>query len=74
MTVTGQCDHIVGLVLSSYPQDGGMDGLGLMSEGVKADEPFNYCPLCGKALNPDKSCDKIVQVIGSLNDLIRQAL
>ena len=46
-TVTGQCDHIVGLFLADYPQHGESDRLARQSEGLDVDEIFNYCPSCG---------------------------
>jgi hypothetical protein len=44
------CDHIVGVVLSSHPEYGGIDGLSRMSEQAVLDEAFRYCPSCGSAL------------------------
>jgi hypothetical protein len=44
------CDHIVGLVLSSHPEYGGMDGLSRKSEKAVLDEAFRYCPSCGSDL------------------------
>jgi hypothetical protein len=50
--VTGQCDHIVGFILSDFPQFGGTDGLVRKSEGALVSEAFNFCPLCGCELTP----------------------
>ena len=47
-TVTGQCDHIVGLFLNPYIQNGESDRLVRQSEGLDVDEPFSYCPCCGE--------------------------
>ena len=41
------CDHIVGFQLASFPQHGEVDRLIRVSDQVKPDEVFNYCPLCG---------------------------
>ena len=50
-TVTGQCDYIIRLFLTPFPQHGDMDRLARQSEGLdidaEIDEPFNYCPCCG---------------------------
>lgn len=55
VAVTGQiehkvCDHIVGVVLSSCPEYGGVDRLSRESERADLDESFGYCPCCGSAL------------------------
>ena len=50
MTGQRQCDHIVGMVLSSFPQEGEVDFLARISQRVEVDEPFRYCPLCGAEL------------------------
>jgi len=49
-TVTGQCDHIVGIFLSPDIQEGGMDRLVHASEHLSVDERFDYCPCCGSNL------------------------
>jgi len=48
IAVTGQCNHIVGLFLDPYIHEGGSDRLVRANEHVSVDEPFNYCPLCGR--------------------------
>jgi hypothetical protein len=49
--VTGQCDHIVGFLLGTFPQHGDVDRLTRESEDVRhLDLEFNYCPLCGGRL------------------------
>lgn len=54
--VTGQkCDHIVGFILSDYPQYGENDRLARESEGVSVSEMFSFCPLCGDDLLPPKT-------------------
>ena len=52
-TVTGQCDHIVGLFLDPYVQYGGYDRLVRQSEGLDIDELFKYCPCCGLSLQEE---------------------
>jgi hypothetical protein len=49
-TVTGQCDHIIGLFLNPFPQYGESDRLTCESEHLDIDEPFTYCPKCGAKL------------------------
>jgi len=48
--VTGQCDHIVGFLLSDFSQYGETDRLIRATEDSGATQPFNYCPLCGERL------------------------
>lgn len=43
----GDCDHIVGFRLASFPQHGEVDRLIRSSDKTPPDESFNYCPLCG---------------------------
>jgi hypothetical protein len=54
-TVTGQCDHIVGLKGSYDWGDGDRDSERLVTQSEQArstelDEEFNYCPCCGTSL------------------------
>ena len=48
--MTGQCDHLMGMVISPFPQFGEMDRLVKASEHISVDEPFTYCPMCGSVL------------------------
>lgn len=42
-----ECDHIIGLWLDPYDR---ADRLTSLSEGLDVDDPFSYCPSCGKPL------------------------
>ena len=61
MTVTGQqqCDHIIGFVLSNFPQYQERDRLARASDNEFFDnyeQVFKYCPLCGEALPHALAC------------------
>ena len=48
--VATKCDHIVGFVLSEFPQYGEQDGLIRMSDNnPNVSLRFNFCPVCGVA-------------------------
>ena len=45
------CDHIVGMALGAFPQQGDSDRLVHADEMVgELDEVFSYCPVCGSRL------------------------
>lgn len=50
-TVTGQCDHIVGFLISDFPQYGERDRLVRASENEGSTQGFRFCPACGVATN-----------------------
>jgi hypothetical protein len=51
-TVTGQqqCEHIIGFLLSDFPQFGERDRLVMGSENAVVSTAFCFCPLCVDAL------------------------
>jgi hypothetical protein len=50
-TVTGQCDHILGLSYARYSELGETNDLTRKSEHRNIDEYFAYCPSCGLNLS-----------------------
>ena len=79
------CRHVTGFALASYPEHGETDGLTFAGDGRQPDTVFNFCPLCGEALEgwcdavaanhkPGKLQSGLLNVRGNLFKLIQRDL
>jgi hypothetical protein len=50
-TVTGQCNHILGMAICNFPELGETDRLIYAENHIEFEgEEFKFCPLCGQSL------------------------